>query len=1105
MTTNFTLRSQETTPQQARNARRVALLVLLVTAPSLVVFGFLSYQLGAWQMITDTVILFANGVAAFVGLMLIQRGRVILGMQIILAGIGLGLLALNLLLAGLGVMLGVAVSLLITAIASLTLPESMANPIMVAAFGLGLFIVLLDAILPAYRLSVPQLNAYVPLIILFFAVPCVYFIARQFGTYSMRGKLTLTLLLVAILPVVIQAVAFGVLAESNLRASAQQTLLAAGTQTAGRIDQFIRDGLLDIRASARLPEVVDFLSAAPDQRKPTQLAPILNALSSKNVYIRSYAVYDLHGITLFDTAQLNIGTDQLNQPYVREPLQTSQPYASDVLFDPITDEGLIHFSAPVVRTGSDEVIGVARVAYSIIALQDLVAQAMNLGGSDSFGILLDENHFMLAGESASVSSIKSVVPLPSERLAVLRTDRRIPDIDDAELSTNLPELDAGLALADTQPFFDAEAHHAGGGADQGDHDQMAVVRLNRHPNWLMAFGRPQQAFLGPVNDLAHSSLFLVLAISAITIFAADRFSRLLAQPIVSLNETAARIAQGDLTAQAVVETNDEVGALATTFNNMTRQLHTLITSLEDQVRARTGQLRASAEVGRAATSILDVDQLLHEAVNLISDRFGFYYAAIFTLDYTGRVAILREATGEAGRVLKARGHQLEVNAPSMVGTAITTRRARIALAERVGDETVRFANPLLPDTRSEIALPLNVGERTIGALDVQSVQADAFDETNAAVLQSMADQIAIALNNAALHTESQNNIDALNNLLALTQDIASSRNLPELIQRASRSFETMLGSNDYYLALVDEQQANLHFIMRRRPGQPLDEEVMTRPMGKRRSDFVVRNRQVLRMSTAEAPLRLAALGIITSTTKPTAFLGVPIMAGGRALGMLAAQDEQPTAVFTDQQERLAQALADQLAITLENLRLTQSTQAALADLDAANRRLIGQAWEHYTRTTDVIQGEWRDGRWLTHQNAPTAAPDGHGLRLPLKVRGETIGEFGIHSLDAQRDWTSDDIAFAQALIDQVGQVIENARLLEETERFAQREQRIRQITNRIRAAGDVQAVLEATTTELARSLGVSRAIMRLTMGDASSAAKPAITDGQPRLAPETAA
>jgi GAF domain-containing protein len=222
-----------------------------------------------------------------------------------------------------------------------------------------------------------------------------------------------------------------------------------------------------------------------------------------------------------------------------------------------------------------------------------------------------------------------------------------------------------------------------------------------------------------------------------------------------------------------------------------------------------------------------------------------------------------------------------------------------------------------------------------------------------------------------------------------------------------------------------------------------------------------------------------------------------LKAGSQSVGQLNVGSEQ-LAAYTDDHVRQLEQIAAQMAVAIESYNLAQQTRQALDELDATNRRLVGQAWERYTRSSDTLAGEWREGQWLTTQTAHVAAPDGHDLLVPLQVRGETIGEFSVQTND-QRVWTADDVAFAQALIDQVGQVIENARLLEETERFAQREQRIRQITNRIRAASDVQAVLQTTTTELARSLGVSRAIMRLTMGEAD------VTGEQPRASHETAA
>src|SRR5512139_3013925 len=143
-------------------------------------------------------------------------------------------------------------------------------------------------------------------------------------------------------------------------------------------------------------------------------------------------------------------------------------------------------------------------------------------------------------------------------------------------------------------------------------------------------------------------------------------------------------------------------------------------TLEQRVSEHTAQLRVAADVGRVATSILDAQQLMSEMVNLITTRFGLYYAAVFTLDHTGSYLILREATGQAGRTLKDRGHRLRVGLDSMVGDAVLKREPRVAL--HTSQETVRLASVLLPDTQSEVALPLIVADQVSGVLDVQSTQ-----------------------------------------------------------------------------------------------------------------------------------------------------------------------------------------------------------------------------------------------------------------------------------------------------------------------------------------------------------------------------------------------
>jgi GAF domain-containing protein/HAMP domain-containing protein len=236
-------------------------------------------------------------------------------------------------------------------------------------------------------------------------------------------------------------------------------------------------------------------------------------------------------------------------------------------------------------------------------------------------------------------------------------------------------------------------------------------------------------------------------------------SRSVSDPIRQMIAVFDKVEKGDLKQRAAVNATDEIGELSAHFNRMIARLDDLQGNLEKQVSQRTEQLKATIEVSGVASTILDPDELISNVVNLITDRFGYYYAAIFLVESTGQWAVLKDATGQAGQALKANKHRLAMGGKSMVSTAIATHHARIALD--IGMEPVRFENPLLPNTRSEIALPLIVGERIIGALDVQSDKEGAFGEQDIDTLQGMANSVATALENARLFQETQKSLEEL--------------------------------------------------------------------------------------------------------------------------------------------------------------------------------------------------------------------------------------------------------------------------------------------------------------------------------------------------------
>lgn len=251
-----------------------------------------------------------------------------------------------------------------------------------------------------------------------------------------------------------------------------------------------------------------------------------------------------------------------------------------------------------------------------------------------------------------------------------------------------------------------------------------------------------------VQSLLATAFILILGTGMALLLAQS-----VSSPLRQLIDTFSKVEAGDLSQRAKIIATDEVGALAVHFNRMVSRLDELQGSLEDQIAQQTEQLRATADVGRAISSILDPDELILAVVNLITERLGYYYAAIFFVSTDGRWAELKDATGTAGQSLKQRNHRLPIGGQNMVGAAINGREARIALD--VGLEAVRFENPLLPETRSEIALPLIAGGHVLGALDVQSVDTNAFSENVLETLQGMANQVAIALENAHLFQETQ--------------------------------------------------------------------------------------------------------------------------------------------------------------------------------------------------------------------------------------------------------------------------------------------------------------------------------------------------------------
>jgi GAF domain-containing protein/HAMP domain-containing protein len=243
--------------------------------------------------------------------------------------------------------------------------------------------------------------------------------------------------------------------------------------------------------------------------------------------------------------------------------------------------------------------------------------------------------------------------------------------------------------------------------------------------------------------------------------------RVIISPLEKLVGVSNEITQGDLDRQVEVNSDDEIGQLGKAFNEMATQVSGFVHTLEERVAERTveleqanqkvarraGQFESVAQVSRTISSIRNQEELLKRITHMISQSFGFYHVGVFLLDSNKEYAVLRAANSEGGQRMLKRGHRLEIGQTSIVGYVTSTGNPRIALD--TGADAAYFDNPDLPETHSEMALPLKASGQVIGALDVQSTEPNAFAQEDVNILSSLADQVSAALENTRLHEEAQ--------------------------------------------------------------------------------------------------------------------------------------------------------------------------------------------------------------------------------------------------------------------------------------------------------------------------------------------------------------
>jgi GAF domain-containing protein len=350
------------------------------------------------------------------------------------------------------------------------------------------------------------------------------------------------------------------------------------------------------------------------------------------------------------------------------------------------------------------------------------------------------------------------------------------------------------------------------------------------------------------------------------------------------------------------------------------------------------QFETAAEIARDISSSLDLDDLLQKAVELIRTRFNFYHAAVFLKDTTGEYVVIREATGEAGAQMKRSGHKLGIGSKSIVG--FTAGNGEQLIVNDTTRDATYYPNPLLPDTKGEAAIPLQVGDQIVGVLDVQSTIPFAFNESNLRTLQILADQLAIAVVNTELFAETQEHLAQHRLLHHITTTAASGTTLDEALVSAVNGLQVTLGGDRVSILLTNREKKSLE--VKAAVGYAPDIFELKVPIGVGITGWAAAHKTSLRVNNVKKDSRY-----IEGSANTQSELAIPMIYRSELLGVLNVESEQLNA-YAEADEELLGTLGGSLAAIIANARLLEQIRG-----QAERERVLFEITDKIRRTTDL--------------------------------------------------------------------------------------------------------------------------------------------------------
>jgi GAF domain-containing protein/HAMP domain-containing protein len=605
--------------------------------------------------------------------------------------------------------------------------------------------------------------------------------------------------------------------------------------------------------------------------------------------------------TVEGLAIVDYETEGLN-PYYSIPRETQQVALIPPYLYPVNgvDVLMTTISVPIVENG--KFYGAVGVDYQVAFVQDIVDNINLFNGTANAVLLTNE------GSLVAVRNQPELVLQPATSV-----------FEDFEAIQG--QIASGESFVSVSP--DGQFLRV-----------FAPVDLVSEADWSFALIIPFSEITATATDLAIREGAIGTALLLLALLILWYLSAQIVRPILQLTGVANAISQGNLNATANVRSENETGILANTFNAMTSRLHETLSTLEERVAARTRNLELAAEVGRTVSQVRALDVMLTDAAELIRQQFDLYYVQVYLVNPGQTHLNLQAGTGHVGEQLLARNHHLALDANSINGRAAIEKRS-VVISDTLKSVTFK-PNPLLPDTRSEIAVPLLIGDRVVGVLDMQSVQGEVLNKDVLPAFEALAGQLAIAIQNATF--------------LAETQQARAE------VEAQARRF-VRANWQEYMDAIHKPEQTG----------------------------FIFERDQVLPLTDTEMSQKAGDNEVI-----------VPIAITGEALGNLIVELDENSSSARDSE--LIEAVARQVSQHVESLRLLETAERFRAEAEQATRRLTREGWQTYVERSDenlAFMYDLHEVRTLNNIEL-----DSMDATVPLRVREEVIGKLAVQGVNS---------------------------------------------------------------------------------------------------------